>query len=497
MTTARTRTLIFALTSLLPLAAQSALAAPSVCEGRFDLDGAALEVGAPVDPVRSFRVEQTSGPDDQGGFAVRLGTACASVVGVQVPRSDAFVVRSRFVGCGERPRFRLRLAFDADCSGVTGRVRSAGQLVAEFRARRAEVIQDPGFQDVDADAPAITGFAPASGLPGDTITVFGRNFDRDRLGNPQDVPAYVVRFRSIRSRFALIQAAFTVVSPEELSVVVPNDAASGEIFISERTPGGGARGTISHSPERFLVQGPFDPSPTTTTSTSTRPSTTTTSTTRHATTTTTSTTRHSTTTTSRPSTTTTTRPSTTTTTTLVASATVTFQSSNLSVFTPGTFSLITSGGSQQIGALFDANQNHIVDGFPGRPDLPYMRFPVPNASNTGFDLQFGSGYEQGADAVVGAVFGANRDAFFAIHFDVNGSVARPIFMSAGVLIGNGIIVSTDSFTEQNVQVVAPTSSSPRIIRGHVAGVATFLELDGTFWADGIVLDFVLPLPNDA
>ena len=46
-----------------------------------------------------------------------------------------------------------------------------------------------------------------------------------------------------------------------------------------RTPGGGARGTISHSPEQFLVQGPLDPSPTTTTSTSTstRPSTTTTS----------------------------------------------------------------------------------------------------------------------------------------------------------------------------------------------------------------------------
>ncbi len=496
MTTARTRTLILALTSLLPLAAQSALAAPSVCEGRFDLDGAPLEVGAPVDPVQSFRVEQTTGPDDQGGFAVRLGTACASVIGVQVPRSDAFVVRSRFVGCGERPRFRLRLAFDADCRVVTGRVRSAGQLVAEFSARRAEVIQDPGFQDVDADAPAITGFAPASGLPGDTISVFGRNFDRDRLGNPQDVPAYVVRFRTVGSRFRLIQAAFTVVSPEELSVVVPNDAASGEIFISERLPGGGARGTFSHSPEQFLVQGPLDPSPTTTTSTSTRPSTTTTSTTRHATTTTTSTTRHSTTTTSRPSTTTTTRPSTTTT-TLVASATVTFQSSNLSVFTPGTFPLVASGANQQIGALFDANQNHIVDGFPGRPDLPYMRFPVPNASNTGFDLALGSGYEQGAKAVVAAAFGANSAAFIAVHFDVNGSVATPIFMSGGTLVGNGIIVSTDSFTEQNVQVVAATSSSPRIIRGHVAGVATFFDVNGDFWADGIVLDFVLPLPNDA
>jgi hypothetical protein len=70
-------------------------------------------------------------------------------------------------------------------------------------------------------------------------------------------------------------------------------------------------------------------------------------------------------------------------------------------------------------------------------------------------------------------------------------------MSGGVLVGNGIIVSTDSFTEQNVRIVPPTSSSPRFIRGHVAGVATFLELDGTLWADGIVLDFVLPLPNDA
>jgi hypothetical protein len=176
---------------------------------------------------------------------------------------------------------------------------------------------------------------------------------------------------------------------------------------------------------------------------------------------------------------------------------VTFQSSNLSVFTPGTFPLDASGTGQQIGALFDANNNHVVDGFPGSPDLPYMRFPVPNASNTGFDLRFGSGYEQGADTVIGAAFGPNGSAFIAVHLNVVGSVAIPVFISGGALTGDGIIVSTDSFTEQNVQVIAATASRPRFIRGHVAAVATFLELDGTLWADGIILDFVLPLPNDA
>ncbi len=178
---------------------------------------------------------------------------------------------------------------------------------------------------------------------------------------------------------------------------------------------------------------------------------------------------------------------------------MTFQSTQLSVFTPGTFNLIASGANQQIGALFDGNRNHVVDGFPGSTSLPWMRFPVPNASNTGFDLAFGSGYELNANAVVGATFGANNSAFIAVHFVVSGSVATPIFMSGGALVGNGVVESTDAsgITEHNVQVIPATATSPRIIRGHVAGVMLFTDVGGPTFGDGVSLDFVLPLPNDA
>lgn len=504
-----TRALTLALTTLLTLAARGALAAPAVCRGRFDVDGAALDVGAPVDPVTSIRIRTTSGPADEGGFAVRLADACDSVSGVQIPRSDVFVVRSRFAGCGERPRFRVRLSFSRDCATVTGRVRSAGQLVAQFTAHH---VLDTPISPVSADAPSITGFDPGSGLPGDTITIVGQHFDHDRLGSPQDVPAYVVLFQGVTSSSARVPAAFAVVSPEELSVVVPDGVVSGLVLLAERFPGGATGQVFARSPQRFLIRGPFPPS---TTSTTTTPVATTTSTTRHtivrpttttstSSTSTTSTTRHSTTTTSRPPTTTT-RPTTTTTsrppttTTLAPSATVTFQPTNLSLFTAGTFNFVASGPNQQIGALFDGNQNHVVDGFQGDPTLPWMRFPVPNASNTGFNLAFGSRYEQNANAVVGATFGANDSAFIDVHFVVSGNVATPIFMSGGALVGSGIVESTDAsgITEHDVQVIPATATSPRIIRGHVAGVMLFTDVDGTTFGDGVVLDFVLPLPNDA
>jgi hypothetical protein len=92
----------------------------------------------------------------------------------------------------------------------------------------------------------------------------------------------------------------------------------------------------------------------------------------------------------------------------------------------------------------------------------------------------------------------NGTQFAAIHFVVSGGIAQPIFISGGALVGDGTIIATDlsGITEANVQATPPTTTTPGRIHGHVAGVATFIDLDGNVFGNGIVLDFDVPLFDD-
>src|SRR5262249_24856173 len=121
----------------------------------------------------------------------------------QVARNDAFVLSARYPsGCGDLPRFRLRLRYDADCQALTGRIRSAGRLVAEFRAQRVD--PDAPVTDPDADAvpPTIIGFSVSGAQAVGTIfTLFGEPLDRYVYGalwtnGPPNTatPPYFVRF---------------------------------------------------------------------------------------------------------------------------------------------------------------------------------------------------------------------------------------------------------------------------------------------------------------
>ncbi|MFF0151934.1 IPT/TIG domain-containing protein, partial [Micromonospora sp. NPDC005203] len=84
--------------------------------------------------------------------------------------------------------------------------------------------------------PAITGFSPTSGVPGDTVTISGTGFDPDKARD-------VVEFNGIRARV-------TAATATSLTAVVPG-TSSGRIAV--RTPGG-----VATSAARFATApGPF------------------------------------------------------------------------------------------------------------------------------------------------------------------------------------------------------------------------------------------------
>ncbi len=110
--------------------------------------------------------------------------------------------------------------------GVTDR---AGNPLPTFASRFTTVLPPP----------VITGFSPGSGPPGTTVTITGEQF---------------VQVQSVD--FNGVPAAFTVVSPAELTATVPAGAQSGPISIT--TPGGTATSAIF-----TVITGPtilnFDP----------------------------------------------------------------------------------------------------------------------------------------------------------------------------------------------------------------------------------------------
>jgi RHS repeat-associated protein len=105
----------------------------------------------------------------------------------------------------------------------------SGPVTVETAAGSAD---SPGsFTVEDRPAPAISGFSPADGAPGDPVTITGTGFDRVLAHN-------VVEFNGIRAR---VTAATTT----SLTAVVPG-TGSGRIAV--RTPGG-----VATSTARFTV----------------------------------------------------------------------------------------------------------------------------------------------------------------------------------------------------------------------------------------------------
>jgi len=468
--------------------AAAAYAAIAPCpSGRYRIDGAPLDLGAGASgiPGVDLRIRRPFG----GGppqLLVSLAGSCDTVQAVQIDRDDKFVTRAKFTGCGDLAAFRLRLAFSADCETVVGRVKAAGQLVARFDATRSGDVANPSPDDPTVpptpspESPELTVFAPLAAAPGDTISIFGQNLDRgsdgERWIGTTDTPPYIVRFG--RPRFgSAVDADFVFLGDNELRVTVPQRVSSGEIRLFARNLDGSAGELISQTLERFIVTDD-DTTPVPPPVSAPVP------------------------------------PSTNT-------GTLVVQGTEQNALNPGTYAV--SGAANQVGAFLDEEGNHVVDLAPGlRNDVPYLAFPV-RTSDIDFTVTPGRGYFVGANAMAWMFFedGDGQldagDTFVTVHLDVDlaAGTARPVAMLAGAAGSPGIVISTNEFTEFSFSVDAPVVGGPGALRGHVAAVPMFLELiflpsqpsaPGTpdigpgleqrLWANGLVLDFDVPLFND-
>lgn len=514
----------FALAAALAIAAGlpavPAMAEPTPCAGWYSLEEP-LDVGGGVAPFRLLVVT----PSDDGVPAVSLGdttvlpstTVCPATQVTRAPRTDAFAVRAKFEGCGERPRFRLRLRFDAACETVVvGRMRAAGRVLASFtagRVRRGDfrpiapddpVVADPGSGVPSApDAPApgapepeapvvpvgttptISTLAPPVAQPGETISVFGANLDRDANGDvwvdtTAEAP-YVVTFLGVDPAFGRLRAVPTFVSPERIDVRVPTTAVSGTLVLAvRRTVGAGRR--LSETTERLIVVREDAP-PADVPQAGTPPVT-------------------------------------------ANAGTLALQETALSLFDAGTFPV---SGPFQIGAFLDTNDDRVVNLFPsGRDDVPYLAFPV-RSSEFDFAIERGRGYFLGANAILWvffeggdpAVLDAN-DRFFVVHLrvDLATRTAQPIAMLAGVAGDPGIVMMADQFATETSITVAQPGGGVGAIAGRIAAVPLFLEnvflpsqpgvcgdpsgfcpdlgpsVEQRLWANGVVIDFDVPLFAD-
>jgi len=478
-------------------------AAPTACSGRYVVDGAPIDLGGTVTnipAVGSGRVFAVGG-DPNGILTMSIGRTCDAESVVTVPRDDAFVLRGRFVGCGDLPVLRMRLAFSADCAQVSGRIRSRGRLVRAFSGTLATgpnpppvgppASLDPGDTTTApiGDAPAISVFAPGAVHTGDILTIFGRNLDRDRSGQPWSgtTPPYVVRFARRGSTTLRVLATPSFDSAGQIHVRVPTLAGTGTIVLAELRPDGSIGAVIAETTETLLVVD-RDITPPPAPVQGTAPAT-------------------------------------------QNAATVTIQSSALNALQPGTFSL--RGTSNQAGAFLDANRNAFVDladPTGALRNVPFLAFPV-RTSEFDFSIEPGTGYFAGADAMLWFVLGdvapgaAGGEVFVTVHLDVDiaAGTARPIAMVAGIAQQPGIVVSTDlsGFSAFDIRVESPVVGGPGAIRGSLSAVPMFLEqifipsqvapcfdpsgfcpdfgpeIEQRLWANGVVVDFDLPLFNDA
>jgi hypothetical protein len=171
------------------------------------------------------------------------------------------------------------------------------------------------------------------------------------------------------------------------------------------------------------------------------------------------------------------------------------ESSNLSIFQDADF-LDLSGAANQVGALFDDENNNIVDVESGNNAVPYPRFPSLDG-NGGWTLATGRAYEGTANLIVWAHLPGDR--FVAAHLAANTTtgVVTPVLLVAGDLATDGTMLSTDDFAVQLTGTL-PTATSPGAIHGVVDGVPFFIEpnLTGNEWADRVIFEFDVPILND-
>ena len=486
-------------------------AQPEACQGRYATDRD-VELGAGTPAARALSAAQRISLDGpNAGFVVRLGDCSAALV-TKAPRTDIFVLRAKFVGCGERPRFRLRLAFSADCRELTARVRSGGRVVDQFSARLGGLEDDagdpndpiapPSPDDPDitepddapdgpvtpvGTTPSISSFSAIAARPGETISVFGTNLDRDTNGNRWvgvvQTPPFQVTFANVDHGFGRARATLTFVSADEIRVTVPSRAASGTIILAKRVAvGNGA--TISETRERLIVVRDEPPATPDIPQAGQAPAT-------------------------------------------ANAGTLTVQPTALSLFNAGTFPVT---GPFQIGAFLDANDDHIVNLFQtGRNDVPYLAAPV-RTSDFDFTIEGGRGYFQGANAMLWVFFEGgdpnvldNSDQFVVVHLrvDLAARTARPVAMLAGVAGSPGIVMLGDVFANDTAITVAQPGAGVGAIRGRISSVPLFLEtiflpsgaqpvclepgfcadpgpgIETRLWSNGIVIDFDVPLFADA
>ena len=510
----------FVLLATLALAPRAG-AQPTICQGRYDIAGS-LDLGGDVGVVETVTAARRISIDGHdGGFAVTAGSCSAAVV-TQAPRTDMFVLRSKFRDCGARPRFRLRLAFDADCQHVSVRRRSGGRLLDDLTAalsvRVPRTPTGPGGGRIDrsprnprnpsnpgspapasptpADPnttpigtkPTISVIQPEAAHTGDHVSIFGRNLDRDVNGAPWNgTPPFFAVFPGTFFGTTGRRVDVTFRSATELDVTVPSRAETGTIQLVARNADGTAGAVIGETAEALVVVGRDAPPP--------------------------------------PAAVVGTPPATTNT------ATLTVQGTALNAIEPGTYPL--DGARQQAGAFLDANRNFFVDlADPSGAlrNVPYLAFPV-RTSDTDFSIEPGSGYFAGANAMLWFILGdvapgaPGGEIFVTVQLDVDiaGGTVRPIAMIAGIAQQPGIVVSTDAsgISVSDVQVEAPVVGGPGAIHGHVAGVGTFLQnvflpsepalcvdpdtfcpdfgpsIQQNLWGNGVDATFDLPLFNDS
>ena len=510
--------LILAAASLLGPLSGTAGAQPAPCIGRFVLEGDPIELGNGLDPVTVVTMSrQVLAAGGNGPLLVHLGdptvfgrTSCQATLVTQVPRDDAFVVKAKFEDCGERPRFRVRLRFDEACEKVTvGRVRSLGQVLASFtatRARRGGVTpvnpddrtpvtptdptpadpSDPVAGDDDVrpigETPQISTLDPLVAQPGETISIFGSNLDRDANGNSWlaagAIPPYLVVFQREDAGLGRLVATPTFVSAERIDVRVPSLAVSGRLVLATR---GLAGVTLAETTDRLVVvseEAPVVDVP----QAGTPPAT-------------------------------------------ANAGTLSIQTTNLSLFDAGSFPVT---GPFQIGAFLDTDDDNVVNLFPaGRDDVPYLAFPV-RTSEFDFTILGGRGYFQGSNAILWVFFEGGdpavidaQDRFFVVHLsiDLAARTARPVAMLAGVAGSPGIVMMADVFASETSITVARPGGGVGAISGRIAAAPLFLEniflpsqpglcpdgspgcdfppsVEQRLWSNGVVIDFDVPLFAD-
>ena len=180
-------------------------------------------------------------------------------------------------------------------------------------------------------------------------------------------------------------------------------------------------------------------------------------------------------------------------------ATVTIEHSLISVFPHPENDFVTeyalSGSANQAGALFDNENDHIVNVESGDNSLIYPRFPLLSPDGS-WSLPAGRRYSGNSRLIVWANLDGERFVAAHINIDLNTGNVSPELLVAGNLSNGGVVISGVGFALQ-LEGETPTSTSPGRAHGLIDGVATFLEpFTGTLWADRIIFEFDVPLLND-